>query len=358
MPRLLLLCVVLLFGCSPRPQSVASWPLVGDGAYAGDISEQGDLVTVSGDPEGVVVWDLNTQKPRYHLQMNVAPPDEKALTRDGYKPDTRVPNTPLPVTLARFSPNGQYLVTADQIRVALWRTKDGENLGFWQAGSFDGKPPQSQPYRSPVQTIRDIAVSDGGNFIAIARSDGVIVHFNRITGRRLEFLGHSEKINSIAMSPNGLYVLSGGNDHQALLWNSQSGQVMRRFPAKNRVVLVTMTDDGRYAFVDDAANQAAIWDIQSGKIKTRLATKKKQELFTSARFTNDGKELATGGPARQLLLWDTNTGQRIWHHEVGIAKGYGPRSAVVYGLGFAKGRLYSVSSAGLLEAWSLEKSNE
>lgn len=358
MPRVLLFCVVLLFGCSPQSPSLASWQLVGNGAYGADLSVQGDLAAVSGDPEGVVVWDLKTQAPRYRLQMNVAPPDQAALTRGGYKPDERLPAQPLPVTLVRFSENGDYLVTADQTRLALWRTADGENLGYWQAGSYSGAPRVDQPGTSQVHSLRDVAVSNGGNFIAFARADGVIVHLNRISGRRLEFLGHSEKVNSIAMSANGLYVLSGGNDHRAMLWNTQTGQVQRPFPAEGRVVLVALTQDGRYAFVEDADNNALIWDIQSGQVKTRLATKAKQELFTSARFSGDGKRLLTGGPGRQLILWNLESGQRLWQRQVGVAEDYRPRSAVVYATAFAKDRVYSVSSAGLLEAWPLEKTDE
>ncbi|ROQ23395.1 WD40 repeat domain-containing protein [Gallaecimonas pentaromativorans] len=358
MPRVLLFCVVLLFGCSPKPQSLASWPVVGNGAYGADISVPAGLAAISGDPEGVVVWSLKDNKPRYRLQMNVAPPTKAALTRDGYKPDDRLPAEPLPVTLVRFSVNGDYLVTADQTRIALWKSDDGENLGYWQAGSYRGSPRIDEPGTSQVQTLRDIAVSSGGNFIAYAQADGVVTHFNRITGRRLEFLGHSEKVNSIAMSGNGLYVLSGGNDHRAFLWNSQTGQVVRKFDASNRVVLVAMTDDGRYAFTDDADNNAVVWDIRTGEVKARLVTKAKQELFTAARFSSDGNRLLTGGPGRQLIMWDTQSGQRLWQTEVGVSKGFGPRSAVVYATAFARDRVYSVSSAGLLEAWPLEKPHE
>ncbi|WKE65187.1 PQQ-binding-like beta-propeller repeat protein [Gallaecimonas kandeliae] len=358
MARVLFVCILFLFGCAPQEKPLTRIQATGNGAYSGDISEDGHLATISGDPEGVLVWDLESNKALYRLQMNVAPPSQAELTRGGYKPDERLPPEPLPVTLTRFSENGDYLVTADQTRLALWQVKDGQNLGFWQASSLEGKARVDEPGASQVQGIRDVAVSDGGNFIAFARADGIVVHFNRITGRRLEFLGHRQKVNSIAMSANGLYVLSGGNDHRALLWNSQTGQVVREFPADGRVVMVAMTADGRYALVDDASNEASIWDIRTGKIKLKLATKAKQQLFTTARFSSDDKLLLTGGAGRELMLWDLATGQRRWELRVGVAEDYRPRSAVVYGAGFAKDRVYSVSSAGLIEAWPLEKPHD
>ena len=354
MRKVLFVAILFLAGCTENAPPLQRWAITGNGAFAGDVAEGQPLAAISSDNQGVIVVDLRTGKPKYRLQMNVQAPSRAALSRDGFKPDDRVADTPLPVSLLRFSENGDYLVTADQTRIALWQVSTGENLGYWLAGHYQGKARVDEPGVTQIQTLRDVAVSNGGNFIAFARADGVVEHVNRKTGRRIAFLGHHAKVNSIAMSENGFYVLSGGNDHQALLWSSKTGQVIRRFPAAGRVVMVAMTDDGRYALVDDVSNQATIWDLRTGEKVSQLATKAKQELFTAARFSSDGSRLITGGAGRALTLWDVASGKRLWQRQVGIDDDLRPRSAVVYGVGFANDKVFSVSSAGLIEAWPLE----
>lgn len=79
------------------------------------------------------------------------------------------------------------------------------------------------------------------------RSDGVVVFINLNTGRRIEFLGHQDKVNTVDLSPNGRYALSGSNDYVAYLWDTQSGQVIHRFNHPTRVTRVALDPQGRYA---------------------------------------------------------------------------------------------------------------
>ncbi|WP_341502185.1 hypothetical protein [Gallaecimonas sp. GXIMD4217] len=344
----------VLTACQPAPEPLARWALTGNGAYDGDFSQDGRLAAISGDPEGIVVWDLDRAAPLYRLVMNPRELSASDLERDGWTPDERLPAMGLPVVHVKLSENGDYLVTADQNRLALWRTSDGQNLGYWHTGERTGAPRVDEPDTSQDRSIRDVAVSNGGNFIAYGRADGVVVHINLGTGRRLEFLGHSEKINAIAMSANGRYLLSGGNDYRALLWDSQSGQVLRRFDFPNRVTQVALSSDGRFGFAADAMHNANIYDLATGERVSALQTNDRQDTFSVARFSPDNSYLATGGMGRALTLWRLADGSQLSRQRVGVAGKVVPRSAVVYGIGFANDRLYTLSSAGLLEAWPLE----
>ncbi len=78
----------------------------------------------------------------------------------------------------------------------------------------------------------------------------------------------------------------------------------------------------------------------------------RQWVFTSAKFSDDGKYLLTGSPARRLALWDVNTGNVVKEWRVAPSSGPAPQSAVVYGIGFIGNDVVSISSSGNLEHWA------
>jgi WD40 repeat protein len=178
--------------------------------------------------------------------------------------------------------------------------------------------------------------------------------FEPQTGRRLEFLGHQEKINSIDLSPNGHFALTGGNDYVAYLWDTRTGQVIHRFSHPSRVTKVTLDDAGRYAFTADSKKQARIWDLQTGEFVSELVYRERQKIFSAAAFSKDGKYLLTGSPSRSLILWNVATGQQIKEWRVAPRESSKPPSAVVYAVGFLSDtEVMSISSSGLAEVWQL-----
>ena len=86
----------------------------------------------------------------------------------------------------------------------------------------------------------------------IGRANGKVLFFDPSTGRRLEFLGHQEKVNTVDISPNGQFALTGSNDYKAYLWSTQSGQIIHVFDHTNRVTMVAIDDQSRYLFTADS----------------------------------------------------------------------------------------------------------
>ena len=99
--------------------------------------------------------------------------------------------------------------------------------------------------------IRDIDIASNGEQVLLGLSNGKAIYVNLVTGRRLEFLAHNEKVNSVALSPNGRYALSGGNDYTAYLWDTRNGQIIRSFKHEQRINRVTLQRDGLFAFTSD-----------------------------------------------------------------------------------------------------------
>ncbi|MFC0118947.1 WD40 repeat domain-containing protein [Pseudoalteromonas xiamenensis] len=318
-------CLTFLFvtlfisGCKEQTlpgKSVSQLAHADLGAYAAAISADGRYSLVSSTNQGVLLWDnqSNTVLFQWHQDKN-----EQNLVH----------------SLA-ISFDSQVAVTATDTDFALWDIKTGQNRGF---------------YRISKSTIRDIAISNEGRFVLYGRADNVVVLVDLAEGRRLEFLGHTEKINSIALSPNGHFALTGGNDYTAYFWDTRTGQVIHRFNHPSRVTKVALDNEGRYAFTADSMKKASIWRLTSGELVSQLQYIARQKIFSAVTFNKQGTLLATGTPNRQLTLWDLNTGEKQGLWQVEPREGSRPKSAVVFAAAFVDNdaALLTESSNGMLE---------
>ncbi|QBG35896.1 WD40 repeat domain-containing protein [Litorilituus sediminis] len=315
----------MLSACQPNKTSpIQRWQHAVEGSYAGEISRDGRYSVVSSIHHGISVWDLKTNDRKYNWAQEQTSSDNLVLAID-------------------ISDNASHVVTANRSDFALWNLENGKSEGYWKVRDSN---------------IRDIAVSNQGNFVLIGKSSGTVVHVAIDTGRRLEFLGHSEKINSVDMLPNGRVAMSGGNDFIAYVWDSQSGQVIYQFNHTSRVSKVALDPQGRYAFSADSMRAAHIWDLKTGKLITTLKGTKRHEVFSSVRFSSDGKTLITGAATRKVSVWDIETGKRTAHWYVTAKEAKRPTGAVVYSVAFGDNNtLLTESSSGYAESWPMPKSH-
>ncbi len=291
------------------------------GAYAAALSSDGRYSITSSINHGVMVWDNQLQGLKYQWYQQQ---DEQNL-----------------VLAIAIAPDNSTAVTADKTSFAVWDLESGKNLGY---------------YKIQASSIRDIAIGNQGRYILYGRGDGKVIHQDLVNGRRIEFLGHQEKINAVDLSPNGRYALTGSSDYVAYLWDTQSGQVIYRFNHPSRVTQVTLDPQGRYAFTADSQKQARIWDLTNGAPVADLQYIARQQIFSSVRFSPDARLLATGSPSRKLALWDVSTGKQLQHWLVTPRRDSQPKSAVVYDVAFTDQgtRLLSESSSGFAERFPIK----
>lgn len=321
----LLALTLILSACQPNKTSpIQRWQHAVEGSYAGAISRDGQYSVVSSIHHGISVWDLKTNDRKYNWAQEQTSSDNLVLAID-------------------ISDNSSHVVTANRSDFALWNLENGKSEGYWKVRESN---------------IRDVAISNQGNYVLIGKSNGTVVHVEIDTGRRLEFLGHSEKINSVDMLPNGRVAMSGGNDFIAYVWDSQSGQIIYQFNHTSRVSKVALDPQGRYAFSADSMRAAHIWDLKTGKLITTLKGTKRHEVFSSVRFSNDGKTLITGAATRKVSVWDIATGKRTAHWYVTAKEAKRPTGAVVYSVAFGDNNtLLTESSSGYAESWPMPKSH-
>jgi WD40 repeat protein len=314
-----LLFFLLLSACQPAENTpIKRWQHATEGAYAANISNDATLSVVSSVHHGISLWDIKTNTLKYNWSQQQDSADNLVLLTD-------------------IADNNSHVLTASRDNFALWNAQTGESEGYWQINN---------------STIRDIALASNGASLLIGKSSGVILHVTIADGRRLEFLGHQEKINSVDMLPNGRIAISGSNDFVAYVWDTQTGQVIYRFNHPSRVTKVALDPKGRFAFTADSQRSANIWDLTTGKRISQLQYTNRQEVFSSVQFSPDGTILLTGAPSRKVSLWDLASGKRVDSWRVTPKEGTRPAGAVVYSVAFRdNNHIITESSSGYAELW-------
>ena len=312
--------ITTLNGCFFWPSNDQRWELDPKGTASFALSRDARFALFYSKEQQLVLWDL------YQSQQLAAlgAQDQQANT----------------VTRIRISDNGRYAITATQVNFAVWDLAWTQAQGLWSIS--DG-------------SIRDVDISNNGEQVLLGISNGKAIHVNLVTGRRLEFLAHGEKVNSVALSPNGRFALTGGNDYNAYVWNTQSGQVLHTFTHDQRVNRVALHRDGKYAFSSDSGNQAVVWDLVTGEAVSQLSSFSRQLIFSSARFSDDGLLLITGTPSSRIMVWNSQSGKRLESFETEPLKDTRPPRAVVYDAAFDnQRRVVTGTSAGIAQAWTLD----
>ncbi len=316
------LLLLTLSACQPNSSTpIERWQHSIEGAYAADISNNAKLSAVSSIHHGISLWDL----------------DKNALLFNWSQQQDSANNLVLAIDIAD---DNSYVLTASRENFALWNIDNGQSEGYWQVRDSN---------------IRDVALSNNGEHVLIGKSNGTVVHVTIDSGRRLEFLGHNEKINSVDLLPNGRIALSGANDFVAYVWDTQSGQVIYRFNHPSRVTKVAIDPKGKYAFTADSKKSANIWDLKTGKLVSQLQYTNRQEVFSTVQFSSDGLHLLTGAPSRKVSLWDIKTGKRKQSWHVTPRDDIRPAGAVVYSVGFRdNSHIITESSSGYAELWQIK----
>ncbi len=317
---LITIVITTLNGCFFSSQDVQRWDIELKGTTSFALSRDARFAMLYSKEHQLVLWDL-------HENQQLA-----ALGEQDPQANT--------VSRIRISDNGRFAITATQMNFAVWDLAWTQAEGLWSIS--DG-------------LIRDVDIASNGDQVLLGLSNGKTIYVNLVTGRRLEFLAHNEKVNSVALSPNGRFALSGGNDYKAYLWDTNTGQILRTFEHEQRVNRVALQRDGKYAFTSDGGNQAVVWDLSNGEPLSELSSFSRQLIFSTARFSDDGQYLATGTPSGRLMVWNSHTGKRVDGFEVEPLKDTRPPRAVVYDAAFdSQSRIISGTSAGIAQAWNVD----
>lgn len=149
-----------------------------------------------------------------------------------------------PVAVARWSPDGDLLATADAAgSVRMWKAESGEAGGTIVAAKW------------PITLLE---WSADGKAIAVAGPAGP-VHVFAPTGEPVATLpGHPGGVNCLAWAATGEQLASGGNDGKAVIWDLAGGEARRSIDEFGKVTGLAWQRGGQLALGCQDAGLAVV----------------------------------------------------------------------------------------------------
>ncbi len=315
----LIILVASLSGCKGQDPALMTWEHSQFALYNAAFSDDGRFAVVSTVGEDTLFWDLDKNKPLYKWYHGKRG-ENSILSMD-------------------FSPDGNWVITADKKTYVIWNTITGRAMGYWDVES----------------DIIDVAISNKGKYVLLGLEDGRALHINQRNQRRLEVVAHGyEPVAAVDLSHEGSIAVTGGGDHRVLVWDAQTGKQIAAYQHASRVTLVALDNQAEKVFSADNKGGAFVWELRSGKKISRLHLKERQYIISAARFSKNATQLLTGSPGRAISIWDTTAGTHLNSWYAVKQDGWKPRGAIVYAVAFAgDGKsIVTEASNGLGQRWA------
>jgi WD40 repeat protein len=182
--------------------------------------------------------------------------------------------------------------------------------------TFDRSSPAAPPeprYKlvlqaPPTTSVDSVAVSPDGSLVAAASGDGVRL-YDAKTGDFLRTIGDAGD-RSVVFSPDGRWLTAAGFHMDKLvgLWDVRTGGRVRTFAgqAEWEADATVVSQDGKLLASTGTDRQILVWDTATGQLKLRLGDQ--PHRTPALAFSPDGSLLAAGGD-RDVRLFDSATGK-------------------------------------------------
>jgi len=196
---------------------------------------------------------------------------------------------------ADISPDQSKIVIGGPSRmVKVFSTKDGSVL-------FKMK--------KHTDWVTAAAFSPNGEWLASADRNGGIVIWDADNGLEIHTLaGHKSAVTALSWRPDSKLLASVSEDGAAKIWEMQEGKQAKTWnPHPSGVLSISYTHDGRLVTCG-RDNQVAAWSADGTKLKSFEFT---NELPVRVTFTHDGARVVATDWQGQVIIWDTKTGKRI-----------------------------------------------
>ena len=196
---------------------------------------------------------------------------------------------------ADISPDQSKIVFGGPSRmVKIFSTKDGSVL-------FKMK--------KHTDWVTAAAFSPNGEWLATADRNGGIVIWDADNGLEIHTLaGHKSAVTALSWRFDSKLLASVSEDGAAKIWEMQEGKQARTWnPHPSGALSISYTHDGRL-LTCGRDNQVTAWSADGTKLKSFEFT---NELPVRATFTHDGSRVVASDWIGRVTVWDTKTGKRV-----------------------------------------------
>ena len=228
------------------------------------------------------------------------------------------------VIWAQFSPNGKTVVTASLDRTArLWNPNTGQSMG------------------TPFQHLAPVVYAEfspDSRQVATVSQDGVVRLWDAETGQAVSELMKKRGAYYAGFSPDGKQLLvaaqpsANPNDCSAIVVDAGTHSIVASyrhfFDLEGETYFPQFSRDGQLVVSANTigSHGFAISQITAGG--TPAVELKHNSIGTAARFSPDGRTLATASWDGSARLWDARTGAALaaplHHHGIVLSVGFSP----------------------------------
>jgi len=303
---------LVLTACTKGPD--AGFQLAQQGLLSADLSSDGSFAIIGSVHHGGSLWDAKRNERLF--SWNHRP--------EGFSSFRTV----------ALSGDATIAVTTEEKSIGVWSTESGKSLGFWQARD----------------RVLAIDIDQKGQRALIGLRDGGLDYLDLRTGQVLQQLNHEADVRSVALSSDGSIGISGSDDFSAKTWDLSRGALIETLTLRNQIKQVAVSNDGELAFTSAQREGAFIWESRSGKTVTAIESR--YTNYSSARFSEDGKQLLLGTSGGQIEVRDVQSGaqQSLWQAKPRKSFG-GASSKAILSVSEA-GKVFALTADGMIEQFS------
>ena len=187
--------------------------------------------------------------------------------------------------------------------------------------------------------------------LATAATDGTVKTWDVASGRELlTLVGQKGFVMTVAWSPDGQRLASGGEEGLLKVWNAGTGADELTVQSPHIWSLAWSPDGRQLAGGTNTEGLIVLWDAASGHERLRIEAH--QGAVYTVAWSSDGRWLASGGADQSIKLWDPRTGEELLEvhgHRGGISSvAWRPEGE----------QLASASQDGMVKLWDMTNGEE